>query len=141
MKYHYYSFAVVLFIGLALSLCVSAQNPFDWSQDSNGNPYVAAPSVASGMDISSSPYSSTIYDVYTDEVPSDAANPNGGKARDNQSGIRTLGGGTDPGEQSDESPVGEPIVLILFATIFAAAIAYRRRRSALAKVGSKLFSR
>lgn len=135
MKYQYYSFAVVLFIGLALSLCVSAQNPFDWSQDSNGNPYVAAPSVASGSDISSSPYSSTIYDAYTDEVPSDASNPTGeGKARDNQSGIRRGFDTPDEPGQSDESPVGEPLVLCLFATLFAAAIAYRRRRSSLAKV-------
>lgn len=122
----YYSFAVVLFIGLALSLCVSAQNPFDWSQDASGNPYVAAPSVASGMDVSSSPYSSTIYDAYTDEVPSDAANPNGnGKARDNKAGIRTLGGGTDPGEQSEKSPVGEPLALLLFAFAFFVAVYLR----------------
>lgn len=34
---------------------------------------------------------------------------------------------SDPGNQSTEFPVGEPLVMLVFATLFAGAIAYRKR--------------
>jgi hypothetical protein len=36
---------------------------------------------------------------------------------------------TNPGNQSNESPIGEPWVLAIFAAAFAAVIAVRRKRS------------
>ena len=70
-----------------------------------------------------------IYDVGSSELPSDAYDPTtGGASRDNKPGIRGLGGGTDPGEQSDKSPIGEPLALLAFAALFAGAIALRRAK-------------
>ena len=37
-------------------------------------------------------------------------------------------GGRDPGEQSNQSPVGEPLVLLLFAAVAAAVVAWRQRK-------------
>jgi hypothetical protein len=34
---------------------------------------------------------------------------------------------SDPGSQSEEFPVGEPLVMLVFATLFAGALAYRKR--------------
>ena len=79
-------------------------------------------------------YSPTIYEVGTNELPSDAYNPaNTGQERANKPGIRTGHGddnisGPEYG-QSDSSPVGEPLVLLLCAAAFGAVIAMRRRRA------------
>ena len=34
---------------------------------------------------------------------------------------------SNPGDQSGESPIGEPLVMLLFASLFAGAMAYRKR--------------
>ena len=73
-------------------------------------------------------YSPTIYEVGTNELPSDAYNPaNTGQERANKPGIRTFNPPSDPG-QSEEFPVGEPLVLLLCAAAFGVVIAMRRRR-------------
>lgn len=105
--------------------------PFRWSRNADGVPYVDAWVVAQTRTADASgvtTYSPTIYAVGTDEVPSDAYNPSGGGGPVNKPGIRGLSGGTDPGEQSDYSPVGEPLVLLLFAVLFAGVLTFRKAK-------------
>lgn len=45
-------------------------------------------------------------------------------------GARKLNGGGDMGDQSDESPIGEPLIMLLFAAAAGAVVAIRRRHTA-----------
>lgn len=78
-------------------------------------------------------YQSTVYQPFTTAVPSDD-NPVAGFGSEPQiTGRKNLGGmgGHDPGEQGG-SPVGEPLVLLLFAAVAAAVVAWRQKRRAQA---------
>lgn len=74
-------------------------------------------------------YQSQIFEVGTTNVPSDYSEVSSGSS-DEQGGhkghMRKLGGGTDPGEQSENSPIGEPWILLLFALLACGVIAYRK---------------
>ena len=118
----------LIVLGLLVSLGVNAQSPFNRQQDVYNQPYVSSSRASQDLVRVSSTYSSTIYAVGTNEVPSDAYNPSGEvQERSNDSGIRK--GFDNPGEygQSTESPIGEPLVMVVFAALFVAFIAYRRR--------------
>jgi hypothetical protein len=73
---------------------------------------------------------SQIYEVGTPYVPSDYSNPSGSAATGEKiTGPRKLGGGTDPGEQSEQFPIGEPWIMLLFALAACGVIANRRKKS------------
>ena len=109
--------------------------PFRWSRNADGVPYVDAWVVAQTRTADASgitTYSPTIYAVGTDEVPSDAYNPSGG-SRANKPGIRTGHGdddihGPEYGNTEDYSPVGEPLVLLLYAVLFAGVLTFRKAK-------------
>ena len=63
-------------------------------------------------------YGGTIYTPFSNDVPSDYYNPSGSEQELPQTGPRKLGGGTDPGEQDEDYPIGDPWVLVLFALAF-----------------------
>ena len=71
-------------------------------------------------------YQGAVYEPFNDTPPSESGN---GGSR-GISGRKNLGGmdGHDPGEQSNQSPVGEPLVLLLFAAVAAAVVAWRQRK-------------
>ena len=77
-------------------------------------------------------YRSQIFEVGTTNVPSDYSEVSSGSS-DEQGGhkghIRKLGGGTDVGEQSNEYPIGEPWIMVLFAVFAVGIIAFKRRNS------------
>ena len=107
---------------------------YNWSQAAVARPYAESQTATQQPAYSVGTYSPTIYEVGTNELPSDAYNPaNTGQERSNKPGIRTGHGddnisGPEYG-QSDFSPVGEPFVLLLCAAAFGAVIAMRRRRA------------
>ena len=70
-------------------------------------------------------YQGAVYEPFDDTPPSESGNggPRG------ISGRKNLAGGGDPGPQGG-SPVGEPLVLLLFAAV-AAVVAWRQRRAVL----------
>ena len=82
------------------------------------------------MQSSGSAYSSQVTPVGATSAPSEATATTASYApgRPGQP-KRDLGHGTDAGNQSTESPIGEPWVLAIFAAAFAAVIAVRRKRS------------
>lgn len=87
----------------------------------NGGAYQGQQMMSSG-----SSYSGTVYEPFTNTTPSEANSP--AKA---PSGPRK--GFYNPGEggsQSDQSPIGEPWVLAIFALAFAGVVAVRRRKKA-----------
>ena len=72
-------------------------------------------------------YQGAVYEPFNDTPPSESGNaPRGISGRKNLGGM----GGRDPGEQSNQSPVGEPFVLLLFAAVAAAVVAWRQQRRA-----------
>ena len=125
MRRQSYLFEVMIVLGLVFSLGVNAQNPFDWQRDANGSPFVSSPGAMSQPRAVEAGrpavYTPTIYAVGTDEVPSDAYNPDSeSQTRNNKPSVRN-GFITGPEEgRSDEYPVGEPLVLLLFAVAFLA---------------------
>ena len=123
---------ILLVMPCGASRASADNSPFGWSQNAEGRPFVVAPSAMEQTKTTGySSYSPTIYPVGTDEVPSDAYNPSSeGTGRANKPGIRK--GFDTPGEanQSEDYPVGEPLVLLLFAVLFAAAITLRRTKQA-----------
>lgn len=74
-------------------------------------------------------YQSQIFEVGTTNVPSDYSEVSSGSS-DEQGGhkghLRKLGGGTDVGEQSEEYPIGESWIMLLFALLACGVIAYRK---------------
>ena len=81
------------------------------------------------MKTSTTPYQSQIYEVGTMSVPSDYSSPAGGANAPQKVGPRKLGGGTDPGQQSEEYPIGEPWIMVLFALAACGMIAYRKKKT------------
>ena len=87
-------------------------------------------------------YESTIYDPFSEEAPGSSSNNGpskiGGRrntGEGNYEGDVDLGDWGDPdienpGDQSDEYPVGEPWVLLLFAAVAAIVIALRKKQTA-----------
>lgn len=45
-------------------------------------------------------------------------------------GARKLNGGGDMGDKSEQSPIGEPLIMLLFAAAAGAVVAIRRRHTA-----------
>jgi len=76
-------------------------------------------------------YQSPIYEVGSTAAPSDYNSLSGSSEGEHRErgGVRTLGGGTDPGEQSHDSPIGDAWVLIAFAACFALWQLTRRKRA------------
>ena len=129
MKRSGYFFEILIVLGLLCTLNVNAQNPFDWQSNDAGKPFVEMQSVTIQGDRQAMPYSPTIYEVGTNELPSDAYDPTSdAQARNNKSGIRR--GFDTPGDTppSEENPVGDPFVLLFFALAFAATVLFRRKK-------------
>ena len=74
-------------------------------------------------------YQSQIFEVGTTNVPSDYSEVSSNSSGGHKGAVRKLGGGTDPGEQSDQSPIGEPWIMVLFAVFAVGIIAYKRKNS------------
>ena len=98
-------------------------------------PQAEAPSYSIGSvnntNQTGSSYSSTVYAVGDNSAPSSAPGARGisGPRRDFDTGAES--------GQSDESPVGEPFVLLLMAALFAAVVAFRTRNSARSSVRTR----
>lgn len=76
-----------------------------------------------------SSYQSTVYEPFTDALPSSA-----GSTTDEHFTITERKNGfIKPGDPntSEESPVGEPWILLLFTAVAAAVVAWRQRRAVL----------
>lgn len=71
-------------------------------------------------------YQSQLFEIGTTNVPSDYSEISSESSSPHKAGPRKLGGGTDPGEQSENSPIGEPWIMFLFALLACGVIAYRR---------------
>ena len=102
-------------------------------------PQAEAPSYSIGSvnntNQTGSSYSSTVYAVGDNSAPSSAPGARGisGPRRDFDTGAES--------GQSDESPVGEPFVLLLMVALFAAVVAFRTRNSARSSVRSSVRTR
>lgn len=74
-------------------------------------------------------YTGTVYEPFSTAVPSEQAAGNGSNSAP-RGEIRRGGNfntGTEYG-QSDESPIGEPWILAIFAAAFAGIIAFRKKQ-------------
>ena len=113
-----------LFIALSSTMVHAA----GWT-DYSGSGYYGYSDMQTGgaWQSSYSAYQSQIYDVGTDYVPSDYYDPTTTYSSGHPGNLRKLGGGTDPGEQSDESPIGEPWIMVVFALLAAGVITRRSR--------------
>ena len=89
-------------------------------------------------------YQSTVYAPFDNTMPSEntslyqsPSNSDSGDRSNAPSNRRNLGGVGDPGNQSQESPVGEAWVMLFFAAV-AALVVYIRRRRLLMEDTSKI---
>ena len=78
---------------------------------------------------SGSNYSSQISTVGATDVPYSATTTEGSGTSSHRTSRKSWGGGsaTDPGYGEEGSPIGEPLVMLLFAAA-AAGVVYLRRR-------------
>ena len=72
-------------------------------------------------------YQGAVYEPFNNTPPSESGNSE--NATMGISGRKNLGGmdGHDPGDQSNEYPLGEPFVLLLFAAVAAIFVAKRKK--------------
>jgi hypothetical protein len=82
-------------------------------------------------------YQSTVYAPFDNTMPSEntslyqsPSNSDAGDRSNAPSNRRNLGGVGDPGNQSQESPVGEAWVMLFFAAVAALVVFVRQRRAA-----------
>jgi len=94
---------------------------------------------ASEQTQSYSSYQSTVYEPFGNTTPSESsAGSRGisGRRNSDYEGDVDLDGWGDPttanpGDKSDQSPIGEPWILLLFAAVAAIVVAWRRRKAVL----------
>lgn len=71
-------------------------------------------------------YNGTIYTPFDNTVPSDHSNVGASYAPGRQLYTGNFDNPTDPGSQSNESPIGEPWIMVIFAILFACMTAWRQ---------------
>ena len=73
-------------------------------------------------------YEGIIYTPFEDAIPSDLSEVGASYASQDIHGINKKGFDhpTDPGNQSSESPIGEPWIMVVFAVLFAGVTAWRQ---------------
>ena len=122
----------LLFPCSAAGLAQAQSSLYNWSQTAVTRPYAESQTATQQPAYSVGTYSPTIYEVGTNELPSDAYNPAvTGQSHANKPGMRRdtydeFDTPDDP-NQSTDNPIGEPLALMLFAAAFAAVAALRRR--------------
>lgn len=126
MKHRMISMVAGLLLASLLPLAANAQ---EWHTTSTlketGSDYNSQVTIVGAEKVSLIPMRSTSTMMATCEVPtpsteSSTSTHNGGRRRE-------FGRPGDPGDQSDEFPIGEPWVLLAFAAASAGVIAWRRR--------------
>ena len=115
---------IFIFISLLVSFaCMHAQSYANRTVSDADDVVVRSRAIMS----SGSMYSSRVYEPFSNSAPSEyTASTSAAHA---PGGPRRLGGGTDPGSQSEQSPIGEPWILLAFAIAFGGIIAYRKKRT------------
>ena len=79
-------------------------------------------------------YGGTVYQPFSETVPSEQTAVGEQYSTNNPTGPRKdFGKPTDPGNQSNEYPIGEPWIMVVLAVVFGGVIALRRKRRAAAK--------
>lgn len=107
-------YVLVLSLMMSVGLLAQMEDPFQSTSTFTG----------SGSD-----YSSQISTVGATDVPYSATTTEDAGSRSGRT-IRKIGGmgqGDDPGSYAEGSPIGEPLVMLLFAAA-AAGVVYLRRR-------------
>lgn len=85
-------------------------------------------------------YQSQLFEIGTTNVPSDYSEISSESSGSHKVGPRKLGGGTDVGEQSENSPIGEPWIMVLFALLACGVIAYRKMNIKHHSIMKKIFT-
>lgn len=77
-------------------------------------------------------YQGTVYEPFNNTLPSENGNGSQISGRKNAWGGGGMGDqeGDDPGHRDENSPVGEPLVLLLFAAVAAIFVAHRQCQTA-----------
>ena len=130
MKTHSILIVTLVLVSLSLTTAVGAQSEWSNSYQDQSDVHMYSGNAPTMQLNSYTPYRSQIYEVGTMNAPSDFSDPSAGSSTSNRPRPRKLGGGTDPGEQSENSPIGEPWVMALFALVATAVIAVRRQLKA-----------
>ena len=121
-----YRFFYILLISVVAAMSAKAQT---------FSPTPAQPSVQNSQLMNSGgAYSGTVYEPFATTAPSEQSAVGASQGPNRAPGsIRRENGfdtPTNPGTQSNESPIGEPWIMVLFAVLFAGAIALKRRKRA-----------
>ena len=115
-----------------------AQSYNNWSESNRiGGATQSSSSVMQGGD-SRAAYQSTVYEPFNDTPPSENNSDRrgiSGRRNSNYEGDVDLGEWGDPttanpGDQSNEYPIGEPWIMLAFAAMAAIAIALRKKQTA-----------
>ena len=139
MKTHSILIVTLVLVSLSLTTAVVAQSEWSNSYRDQSDVHMYSGNAPTMQLNSYTPYRSQIYEVGTMNAPSDFSDPSAGSSTSNRPRPRKLGGGTDPGEQSENSPIGEPWILLLFALLACGVIAYRRMNIKHNSIMKKIF--
>lgn len=131
-----------MFFGSTQSTLSATQGGYGGSTSQGGQASAGGYAMPQGFRVagtkSYSAYQSTVYEPFGNTTPSESSASNrgiSGRRNSDYEGDVDLGEWGDPttanpGNTSNQSPIGEPWIMLLFAAVAAIVVAWRRRKVA-----------
>jgi len=124
---------ILLFFGTTQPTLSATQGGYGGSTSQGGQVSAGGYAMPQGFRVagtkSYNAYQSTVYEPFTTAAPSDNHPMAAGAGEPQITDRKNAFPGRPDAGQSDESPVGEPFVLLLFAAVAAMVIAWRKKES------------
>lgn len=122
-----------LFIKLSLLLLLVIWNTHAWAVTYNPSGVAQQTMQSQQVMQTGGAYNGTVYEPFSNATPSEASNPSKAPSGPRREQSSRNPGEVDPDAASNQSPIGEPWVMVLFAMAFAGVVAIRAHKKKMVK--------